>query len=299
MEAKQTKSRGTYGVLPFALLLGGLIAWVGGANTISHEGIPILIWLAAWAFLINWMGFAFAYAFQTEKFYDLIGSVTFISSIVWGLVLVPEPSLPGYLLACAISIWSARLGFFLFGRIRRVCKDGRFDSIKPSFIRFLNAWTLQALWVLVCISPAIAAISSEEADASPTPLFWIGMFVWALGMALEVVADNQKSRFKRQAQNGDKYIDTGLWSIVRHPNYLGEIVLWAGLAIASSPYLSGWQLVTLVSPFLIAVLLTKISGVPLLEERAAQRWGHLESFRLYQERTPRILPSLFGRKKHL
>ena len=294
-------SRGTYGVLPFSLLLGGLFSWAGGWNTVVHESIPILAWLAAWAFLINWIGFAFAFWFQTEKFYDLIGSVTFISSVAWCLSLVPQPSLPGFFLAGAVSIWSARLGFFLFKRIHHAGKDGRFDTIKPSFIRFLNAWTLQALWVVVCISPAVAAISTKEEASSPSPLFWTGMLVWALGMGLEVVADNQKSRFKKHASNRDQYIHTGLWSVVRHPNYLGEIVLWTGLALASSPYLHGWQLLTLVSPFLIALLLTKISGVPLLEERAAKRWGHLDSFRAYQERTPRIVPSfskLFDRTNH-
>ena len=89
---------------------------------------------------------------------------------------------------------------------------------------------------------------------------------------------------------GSGFITSGLWSWSRHPNYFGEIVLWSGVAVMAASALSGWQWVTLTSPVFVALLLTRVSGIPLLERRAEARWGHLTEYQRYTAMTPVLLP---------
>jgi len=188
-----------------------------------------------------------------------------------------------------VIIWATRLGTFLFRRIRKAGKDTRFDEIKPSFIRFLNTWTLQGLWVTFTLAAALAASTAttrKELDVFAA----IGFLVWVFGFTFEVTADTQKSRFRADPKNKGKFIHTGLWAWSRHPNYFGEIVLWVGVAIIALPVLRGWQWVTLISPVFVALLITRISGVPLLEKQADERWGGQEEYEAYKERTPVLIP---------
>jgi len=150
-------------------------------------------------------------------------------------------------------------------------------------------FTLQGLWVFLTLSCALAAITS----AQPEPLgvvAAIGVALWLTGFAIEVVADQQKRAFRASPDNRAHFIRTGLWAWSRHPNYFGEITLWAGIALISVPALSGWQLVTLISPVFVYVLLTRISGIPLLESRAKKKWGADPEFQAYKARTPALWP---------
>jgi steroid 5-alpha reductase family enzyme len=189
------------------------------------------------------------------------------------------------LLAGLVALWSLRLGSFLFARITRDGADRRFDDLKPDFARFLMAWTLQGLWVLLTVSCALAAITA--AGAAPLGVWaLLGLLVWISGFTLEVVADRQKQAFRADPSNRDRFITTGLWAWSRHPNYCGEIVLWIGIAVIALPALSGWSFATLVSPVFVYVLLTRISGVPLLEARAKKKWGDDPAYQAYKARTP-------------
>jgi steroid 5-alpha reductase family enzyme len=116
--------------------------------------------------------------------------------------------------------------------------------------------------------------------------------VWVFGFAMEAIADYQKSRFNASPANQGKFINTGLWSRSRHPNYFGEIVLWVGVAIIALPVLQGWQWVALISPVFVTLLLTRISGVPLLEKKADEMWGGQEDYEAYKKNTPVLIPRL-------
>ena len=118
----------------------------------------------------------------------------------------------------------------------------------------------------------------------------IGFLVWLLGFGIEVAADQQKSKFKADPANREKFINTGLWSWSRHPNYFGEIVLWIGVAIIALPILSGWQWLTMISPVFITLLLTRISGVPMLEARADEKWGGQVEYEAYKAKTSILIP---------
>jgi steroid 5-alpha reductase family enzyme len=154
---------------------------------------------------------------------------------------------------------------------------------------FSSAWTLQGAWVCFTAGAALAAIASER--SVPLGLFaWLGLVLWVAGFVIEVVADQQKSTFRTWPENRDKFMNTGLWTWSRHPNYFGEIMLWTGVAMIALPVLQGWQYVTLVSPLFVFLLLTKVSGMPMLEARADTRWGGSPEYETYKSNTPALWP---------
>lgn len=188
-----------------------------------------------------------------------------------------------------VLAWTLRLGTFLFRRISRAGKDDRFDEIKPSFVRFLNVWTIQGLWVVFTAAAAWVAITS----ATRVALDWfalIGFLMWAVGFGFEIVADQQKSRFNADPANKGRFISTGLWAKSRHPNYFGELLLWIGDAIIALPALEGWQCVALISPVFVTLPLTKVSGVPLLEKKSDTKWGGQTENEAYKKNTPVLIP---------
>jgi len=275
--------------LPIVILIGLGLALAGSQGGASAFGIPIFAFSVGLAFLIQWLTFIAAYLLQTEKFFDLTGSITYISVTIIAVLLSPVVDGRSILLLALVVIWAARLGTFLFRRIRKAGKDARFDEIKPSFIRFLNTWTLQGLWVTFTSAAALAAITTTT--RKELGLFaLVGFLVWVFGFAIEATADAQKSRFRADPENKGKFIHTGLWAWSRHPNYFGEIVLWIGVAAIALPILRGWQWVTLISPVFVTLLLTRISGVPMLEKRADEKWGGQEDYEAYKERTPVLIP---------
>ena len=277
--------------LPIIIIIGFLFALAGAQNGMKFAGIPIIYLAVGLAFLIQWIVFIPAYIKQTEKFFDLTGSFTYITVILLTLFLSNRFDSRSILVSVLVLIWAIRLGTFLFGRIRKAGKDDRFDDIKPSFIRFLNVWTIQGLWVTFTMSAALVVISTtyqKELD-----LFAIlGFVIWVLGFAIEVIADSQKSRFREDPGNKGKFIQSGLWSKSRHPNYFGEITLWVGIAIIALPVLHGWQWIALLSPVFVTMLLTRVSGIPLLEKKADKKWGGQQDYEEYKKNTPVLIPKL-------
>ena len=252
-------------------------------------GIDSVMNAILFAFIIQWILFIPAYLFQTEKFFDISGSFTYIFVISYTLCLSYNSSGVNYgniLLSSFIIIWAIRLGSFLFFRIKKDGEDKRFRSIKPSPTRFFMTWSLQGMWVSICSACALAGIAN---GIILNYLFYFGASIFVLGFIVEVIADNQKTKFRKDPANKDKFIDSGLWSYSRHPNYLGEITLWLGVSIMSLSSLTGWQLITLISPVFTYILLVYISGVRILEERGKKKWGHLDSYQEYIKNTPTLL----------
>jgi steroid 5-alpha reductase family enzyme len=276
---------------PVLILIGLLVALAGSQGGRSIGGIPVFALAVGVAYLIQWLAFIPAYRLQTEKFFDLTGSITYISVISITALLSKGMDMRSILLWALVVIWAIRLGTFLFRRIRKAGKDDRFDELKPSFIRFLNVWTIQGLWVTFTMAAALVAITSmnrKELDIFAI----IGFLVWILGFSIEVAADTQKSRFGANPENKGKFIQTGLWSRSRHPNYFGEILLWVGVTIIAFPVLQGWQWIALISPVFVTLLLTRVSGVPLLEKKADQKWGGQADYEAYKKKTPVLIPRL-------
>ena len=276
--------------IPAIVAIAAGVAWAGSYQGVTHSGFPLFAIAAVLAFAINWLAFVAAYLRQTERYFDLTGSLTYLALVFVTLALggITPRSL---LLGAIVCIWAVRLGSFLFARISRDGADGRFDVLKPSLPRFLMTWTLQALWVFLTLSCALAAMTSGRAGELDAAAL-TGALLWAIGFGIEVLADSQKQRFRADPANRDCFIQSGLWAWSRHPNYFGEIMLWVGVAVIALPALSGWQYLTLVSPVFVYVLLTRISGIPMLESRASRRWGQDPSYRSYKQRTPALLLKL-------
>jgi steroid 5-alpha reductase family enzyme len=271
-----------------AVALVALVAAAGGAGSAQVGGIPVFVSCAIVALLIQWIAFVPAYRNQTEHYFDLTGSITYISLLLLGLLLAGTDA-RSLLIAGLVLIWAVRLGSFLFRRVRQDGSDTRFRSIKPDFLRFLMTWTLQGAWVLVTFAAGLAAITSSTLQ----PLGWLALFgslLWIVGFSIEVVADRQKRQFRLQADRETEFITSGLWAWSRHPNYFGEILLWFGIALIALPVLSGWQYLTLISPIFVIVLLTRISGIPMLERRADKRWSEDPLYQNYKSSTPVLIP---------
>ena len=246
------------------------------------------------AFLIQWVAYIPAYIFQTEKFYDLTGSLSYLT-VIW-FVFFSSNNLSGLniqnlIVVTLISIWAIRLGTFLFGRIHKDGEDKRFRTIKTSASQFFMTWTLQGMWVSICTMCAITAISSSQGIIA-NALFYLGLAFFIVGFAIEVVSDQQKSAFRAVPENKEKFITSGLWSKSQHPNYFGEILLWSAIALLSISSLNGTQYLTLVSPIFTYVLLVYISGVRMLDDMGNKKWGHLEEYKEYKRNTPTLFLKL-------
>jgi len=240
------------------------------------------------SFIIHWILFIPAYIMKTEKFYDISGTFTYITLIfyVFFSSMKNQINYGNVITSIFIIFWSIRLGTFLFNRIKKAGEDKRFREIKKSFSWFFMAWTFSGMWVAICSLCALTAIAN---GIQINTISITGILIFIFGISIEIIADLQKTNFRKNPINKDKFIRTGLWKYSRHPNYLGEIILWIGIAIISLPSLELRQMFTLISPLFTYILLTRISGINLLEKSGDEKWGHREDYLLYKKETPRLI----------
>lgn len=275
----------------FILLFVGALVYAGTPASNS----PLLAQAAGLIFGIQILIFLPSYWAQTEHFYDLTGGVTYLSSLAFMAFghhqFYGSWDVRSLVLVVLIGLWAIRLSSFLFTRVQRVGKDGRFDEIKTSFSRFLLAWMLQGLWVFMCTYPALIVLASPT--QKETSFLWLGTLVWLVGWSYEVLADHQKTCFNKDPNNTGKFINSGLWVQSRHPNYVGEWILWMGITLIALPVFEGLQWLAIITPFFVYYLLNKVSGVNLLEERADQKWGNDPAYQQYKKETPIFFPKLF------
>jgi steroid 5-alpha reductase family enzyme len=268
------------------------VAWMGDQTGSELYGLPLMTAMALGIFAVQWIGLIHARLFETEHYFDLVGSLTYITVTVFAVQQAVEIGLRQQIIAGVVIVWAARLGPFLFRRIQKAGEDRRFRKIKLSTPRFLFTWTLQGTWVFLTAGAALAAIMTPNTVPLGT-VFYVGAAMWVVGFAVEVIADSQKSAFKADPANENKFITTGIWARAQHPNYFGEILLWAGVAVMALPSLSGSAMIFLISPVFVAVLLTRISGVPLLRKTAGARWGDDPEYQAYLKNTPLLIPRIF------
>lgn len=270
-------------------LIGLGFAWAAAGDGARVGSLSVFFMCGLIAFGVNWLVYIPSAIARTETFYDLTGAITYLSVIATALLLSPAPDLRALVAAAMVALWCTRLGLFLFTRVRRDGEDRRFRHIKVNWSSFLVAWTTQGLWVVLTAASALAIITASR-RAAPDAFLYVGAAVWLAGFLIEVVADGQKKAFRADPANREKFITTGLWAWSQHPNYFGEIMLWTGMTIMAIPVLDGLQWMALVSPVFVFLLLTRISGVPLLRRQAKTRWGEDPAFQAYVRSTPILFP---------
>lgn len=282
-----TQSKSLIGIA-VSLIIATLILLAGSQGSLSLQGLPLFAVCGAIGFILHWAIFIPSYAFQTEHYFDLTGSLSYITTVIVAMVLNPSLDIRDLIICAMILVWAVRLGSFLFWRIKKDGQDKRFIVMKTKFTWFLLTWTLGGLWVLVTMAAGLAALTSNT--TVELGIFgYVGIALWLFGFAVEVIADNQKTQFKKDPNNKDRFITSGLWSWSQHPNYFGEITLWLGLALFTYPVLSGWQLVTLISPIFVYLLLTRLSGIPTLDRLAKEKWGSDSDYIAYVEATSKLM----------
>ena len=274
-------------------ILSSIIAFYIPFQIALLTDLPLVKNLILLIFSIQWISFIPAYIFQTEKFFDLTGSITYLTTVLAALYITDSGKISDYVIVSCVVIWAIRLGSFLFMRIHKAGEDRRFREIKTNFTRFFMTWTLQGMWVSMCLLCVLTALSSQSGIILNN-VFYIGLLIFIFGFIIEVVADHQKTVFRKDLKNKDKFISTGLWSYSRHPNYLGEILLWFGVAIMSFSSLQDLQYFTLISPIFVYILLVYISGIRILENQGDKKLGHLDSYKEYLKNTPRLFFRIFG-----
>jgi len=276
-------------IISLILLIAGGVCLAGGNGGARIGSISVFALCGIISFVVNWLVFLPSNAAKSEHYFDLTGTLTYLSLIATAVYFTPELGLRAKIVAAMVVIWALRLGTFLFTRVRRVGSDGRFDKIKIDPLRFFVVWTIQGLWVLLTMACSLAIITNGV-NKELGIIGYVGIVMWVVGFIIEVISDSQKTAFKKDKANEGKFINVGLWSWSRHPNYFGEILLWSGIAVLAIPVLQGWQFVTLISPIFVFLLLTKVSGINMLAAKGKKKWGDDPSYQKYLASTSLLVP---------
>jgi len=252
--------------------------------------------------IVQFCCFIVAAALQTEIFYDVSASLTYILCVLLTL-RSGGAGLRQKVNTGLVITWAMRLGSFLLWRIWKVGHDHRFNNVRNRPRVFAIFWGIQALWILITALPVYALngkkeeTSDEEANTKIPRLLrnlsWrdaIGWSAWVLGFVLQVAADSQKSAFHANPANAGHWTDVGLWRYARHPNYLGEMCMWWGIFLSCSGGLQGIEHLTGISPFFVSYLLLRVSGVPQLRKAGLKRYGHLPEYQEYLRKTRLLVP---------
>eukprot|EP00127_Corallochytrium_limacisporum_P005655 Clim_evm34s210 gene=Clim_evmTU34s210 len=255
---------------------------------------PGVLQLLATTYAVQGIGYIASALLQTEKHYDLFGALSFATNILYMRAHYEPLTYRQTLLAGAVLLWCGRLGVYLFRRVLRDGKDGRFDGVRDNPAMLAVFWGIQGVWVLITACPAYLGLA-EVGPAREHPLTAVDVFgavVYVSGLLFEWVADYQKWSFQQSSpDNRHKFISHGLWSVSRHPNYFGEITLWIGMAILSYSGIDPmYRYAAFISPAFTAYLLTRMSGVPMLERASMKKFGKDPAYIEYCHRTPILTP---------
>ena len=283
-------------IIILTILIPSTLSLFISDNSISINGYPVLLYCVLISFTIHLIIFIPSAIMKNEKFYDFTGMIAYLSIIIFAIqqkyIQIHSIDIYSLVLSLLISIWTLRLGIFLFYRVLKVGEDIRFKDVKNNALKFFVWFSISSLWVSLTTMAAMNVVTSKNYHQDLT-LLYIGTMIWVFGFLFEIISDYQKIKFKNNSLNKNKFIDSGLWSISRHPNYFGEIILWIGIYIITLPSTSGLEYLGIISPLFVIVLLNKVSGINLLEASADKKWGSSKEYQKYKKITPKLIPKLW------
>jgi steroid 5-alpha reductase family enzyme len=239
--------------------------------------------------VINTFFFVAAVLNRSDRVTDLSYCLTFIFIVLQYTLTQSNPTFFQTLMACMVTVWALRLGTHLFLRIIRLKSDSRFDGIRDQPLKFARFWFLQAISITIIILPVLVVLLARHIPPYGLISF-LGFLVWAAGLALETVADFQKSQYKKLKNPPTPWVSTGLYKYARHPNYFGEMLCWWGIFIYTLPYLSGWNWIAIASPVYITWLLIFVTGIPPLLKKYAEKYASHPDYAAYISSTHLLIP---------
>jgi len=240
---------------------------------------------------LNYAVFFVAFKQQTDQYTDITYAFSFILVALYFFISKGDFATAKIFLATMVVLWGLRLGIYLKMRVAKTGEDKRFEHIRPNFWRFFRFYTIQGTSIWILSLPMILAFN-KNLDS----LHWIQYSACALmilGLLMETIADAQKYNFRNNPKNDGMFMNQGLFRFIRHPNYTGEILFWLGTLLLVAPLLQGAEWISIISPIWITLLLTKISGINLLEKSSSKRYGHLDSYQTYFRKSSRLLPGIY------
>ena len=181
--------------VPIVLAIAAGYGFAINQDSRIFKGFSLSWWLIFQAFLIQIVAFIPAVIFNTEMFYDLTGCITFLSMMAVSIFSNESPSCQQYLAALMVTIWSSRLGSFLFLRILEAKEDKRFRVIKKDKIRFFVVWLLQGLWAVIPTGPVLVVLTHTSVSHPLNNYEIAGLSLWLIGFIVESISDRQKSNF--------------------------------------------------------------------------------------------------------
>lgn len=235
--------------------------------------------------------------FKFDKLTDFAGSTNFIIVVVLTLVTKGSWHFRQVVLTLLVVIWGLRLGLFLLMRILQWGEDRRFDEIRGNLAKLAVFWVFQAMWVWTVTLP-VTIVNASDRNPSVKAVDIIGWIIWTVGFLVEATADQEKLSFKNSPDNRGKWCNVGLWKYSRHPNYFGEIFLWWGIFLSSTPVLKGAEWLVVLGPAFLTFLLLFVSGIPLLEDSSDKKYGNVGSYIHYKKVTSPLIPlppAIYGR----
>ncbi len=233
---------------------------------------------------------------KSDKYFDLTGAVSFILSILYSILVYFPFSYSTVLVSIFALIWSLRLGYYLFTRTLKLGLDNRFQPYRQNPIKFLIPFSMQIIWIASLTTPLLYLYKYDNVKITKKriylSIFVSGIIIWLFGFSLEVVADYQKKKFISLGLRKTKgFISSGVWSLSRHPNYMGEIILWLGISIMAFAKIAFLQpvytrFIIFIAPIVSYILLKYFSGIPILEKNDIIKFGKIIEYLNYKKNTP-------------
>jgi len=235
--------------------------------------------------------FTIAQIKKDNSIVDIFWGIGFCIVAVFSLLQSGTSSVRAYLVTGLVLIWGIRLAWYIGNRNTGKGEDFRYVEMRRRWGKhqmlgaYINVFILQGVLMFIISLPAQMSIIHGKVPLNVLDI--IGTIVWAVGFYFEAVGDAQMKRFKSDPKNKGQIMKRGLWSLTRHPNYFGEIVMWWGIFIIAlnAPY---WY-ASLIGSLLITFFLMKVSGVPMLEKKYKDNPEYQE----YIRNTPELFPRLF------
>jgi steroid 5-alpha reductase family enzyme len=251
------------------------------------------LWLIGLLFAVASMAVVWAIAVRIGNagIVDIAWSAGFAPVAVFFALAASGAPLRRTLIAIIVSLWSLRLGSYLYVRVmsHHPQEDRRYADLRRGWGEHTNRnmfWFFQMQAVLLAILSVPALLICLDIRPQLQPLEYAACLLWLVAICGESLADRQLQRFKANAANRAAVCDVGLWHYSRHPNYFFEWCVWVAYFMFACASPAGW--VSVYCPALMLFFLLRVTGIPMTERLSLQSKG--EAFAAYQRRTSVFVP---------